>query len=110
MQSRWEELTMSSIDYGDARIFADTRMGWRRAYGRISWGAVVAGAVVAAATMLLLSFLGDAIGAGALQLTQTSASELSHYGLGAGLWTAINLILSMGFGGYVASRLSGTHS
>src|SRR5262249_32174629 len=26
------------------------------------------------------------------------------------IWTAINLILSMGFGGYVAARLSGTHS
>jgi hypothetical protein len=29
---------------------------------------------------------------------------------GAGLWTVINLILSMALGGYVGSRLSGTHS
>jgi hypothetical protein len=35
---------------------------------------------------------------------------MAGYGLGAGIWTAINMILSMGFGAYVAARLSGTHS
>jgi hypothetical protein len=35
---------------------------------------------------------------------------MAGYGLGAGIWTAINLLLSMGFGAYVAARLSGTHS
>jgi hypothetical protein len=30
--------------------------------------------------------------------------------LGAAIWQAINFVLSMAFGGYVASRLSGTHS
>lgn len=101
---------MSTTDYGDTRFLGGTRTGWGRANSRISWGAVFAGAVVAAATMLLLSFLGVAIGAGALHLTRTTASDLRSYGLGAGIWTAINLILSMLFGGYVAARLSGTHS
>jgi Protein of unknown function (DUF2795) len=101
---------MSMTDYGEAQFVAARQTGWRRTYGRISWGAVFAGAVVAAATMLLLSFLGVAFGTSALRLTQIGASDLSHYGLGAGIWTAVNLILSMGFGGYVASRLSGTHS
>jgi Protein of unknown function (DUF2795) len=101
---------MSSTDYGDARLFAGSPAGWPRSYGRISWGAVAAGAVVAAATMLLLSFLGVAIGAGALRLTQAGSSDWLSYGVGAGIWTAINLILSMAFGGYVAARLSGTHS
>jgi hypothetical protein len=50
-----------------------------------------------------------ALGAGGL-LTQTTASEMAGYGLGAGIWSAVNLILSMGFGAYVAARLSGTHS
>src|SRR5262249_29591017 len=104
-----EELAMSSTDYG-AQFYDGMRTGWRRSYSRISWGAVLAGAVVAAATMLLLSFLGVAIGAGALRLTQTSASDLRSYGLGAGIWTAVNVILSMAFGGYIAARLSGTHS
>jgi len=60
--------------------------------------------------MILLSLLGVAFGAGGLHFTQTTASDMAGYGLGAGIWTAINLILSMGFGAYVAARLSGTHS
>ena len=98
---------MSYTDLGDPRL---TTGGWRRSYGRISWGAVVAGSVVAAATMLLLSFLGVAIGAGALRLSQANGSDWRNYGLGAGIWTAVDLIISMVFGGYIAARLSGTHS
>jgi hypothetical protein len=60
--------------------------------------------------MILLSLLGVAFGAGGLRFTQTTASDMASYGLGAGIWTAINLILSMGFGAYCAARLSGTHS
>src|SRR5215831_15800757 len=86
------------------------RLGWRRSHSRISWGSVLAGAVVAAASFVLLSLLGVAIGAGGLRFTQTTASDMAGYGLGAGIWTAINLILSLAFGGYVAARLSGTHS
>jgi hypothetical protein len=70
----------------------------------------LAGAVVAGASVVLLSLLGVAIGAGGLRFTQTTASDVASYGLGAGIWTAINLILSLAFGGYVAARLSGTHS
>jgi hypothetical protein len=40
----------------------------------------------------------------------TSSTELAQYGTGAAIWEIINLALSMAFGGYVASRLSGTHS
>jgi hypothetical protein len=60
--------------------------------------------------MILLSLLGVAFGAGGLRFTQTTASDMAGYGLGAGIWTAINLLLSIGFGAYVAARLSGTHS
>jgi hypothetical protein len=86
------------------------RVGSRRTYSRMSWGSVLAGAVVAGASMILLSLLGVAFGAGGLHFTQSTASDMAGYGLGAGIWTAINLILSMGFGAYVAARLSGTHS
>ena len=89
---------------------AGARMGWRRSHSRISWGSVLAGAVVAGASMILLSLLGVAIGAGGLRFTQTTAADVASYGLGAGIWTAVNLILSLAFGGYVAARLSGTHS
>jgi hypothetical protein len=77
---------------------------------RISWGAVLAGAIVAVATSILLSLLGAAFGAGMFSPLNTSSTELAQYGTGAAIWEIINLALSMAFGGYVASRLSGTHS
>jgi hypothetical protein len=55
------------------------RMGWRRSYGRISWGSVLAGAVVAATSFILLSLLGVAIGAGGLRFTQTTASDVATF-------------------------------
>jgi hypothetical protein len=101
---------MSYSAYDETQLPSATRAGSRRTYSRMSWGSVLAGAVVAGASMILLSLLGVAFGAGGLHFTQTTASDLAGYGLGAGIWTAINLILSMGFGAYVAARLSGTHS
>ena len=101
---------MSYSAYDETNLPSATRVGSRRTYSRMSWGSVLAGAVVAGASMILLSLLGVAFGAGGLHFTQTTASDLAGYGLGAGIWTAINLILSMGFGAYVAARLSGTHS
>jgi len=96
--------------YNEAQPSARTLGGRMRSYSRISWGAVLAGAVVAAATMILLSLLGVAFGAGGINVFQTTAADLKSYGVGAGLWGAITMILSMAFGGYVAARLSGTHS
>jgi hypothetical protein len=101
---------MSYSAYDETHLPTAVRVGARRTYSRMSWGSVLAGAVVAGASMILLSLLGVAFGAGGLRFTQTTASDLAGYGLGAGIWTAINLILSMGFGAYVAARLSGTHS
>jgi len=101
---------MSYAAYDETHLPVATRVGSRRTYSRMSWGSVLAGAVVAGASMILLSLLGVAFGAGGLRFTQTTASDMAGYGLGAGIWTAINLILSMGFGAYVAARLSGTHS
>jgi hypothetical protein len=101
---------MSLSAYDETHLPAATRVGSRRSYSRMSWGSVLAGAVVAGASIIVLSLLGVALGAGGLRFTQTTASDMAGYGLGAGIWTAINLILSMAFGAYVAARLSGTHS
>jgi hypothetical protein len=65
---------------------------------------------VAVATTLLLSLLGAAIGAGSIHPLDTSFSDVARYGTGAAIWQIINLAISMAFGGYVAARLSGTHS
>jgi Protein of unknown function (DUF2795) len=83
---------------------------WGLNRSRISWGAVLAGAVVAVATTLLLSLLGAAIGAGSIHPLDTGSSDVARYGTGAAIWQIINLAISMAFGGYVAARLSGTHS
>ena len=107
---------MTSTTYNEAHAYNEaqpavrTLGGRMRSYSRISWGAVLAGAVVAAATMILLSLLGVAFGASGLNIMQTTADDLKSFGVGAGIWGAINMILSMAFGGYVAARLSGTHS
>ena len=107
---------MTSTTYNEAHAYNEAQpsarmLGGRmRSYSRISWGAVVAGAVVAAATMMLLSLLGVACGASGINVFQTTAADLKSYGVGAGLWGAITMILSMACGGYVAARLSGTHS
>jgi len=77
---------------------------------RISWGAVLAGAVVAVATSLLLSLLGAAFGAGSIHFLHAASTDVTNYGTGAGIWHIISLALSLALGGYIAARLSGTHS
>lgn len=77
---------------------------------RISWGAVLAGAIVAVATNILLNLLGAALGGGSINAFDITSNDLANYGTGAAIWEIINLALSMAFGGYVAARLSGTHS
>jgi hypothetical protein len=66
----------------------------------------LAGAAVATAASLLLSLLGAALGAGSISDLR-SAGDVAR---GAGIWTVVSLILAMALGGYIASRLSGTHS
>jgi hypothetical protein len=50
------------------------------------------------------------MGAGSIHALDATTTDLSNYGTGAVIWEIINLALSMAFGGYVAARLSGTHS
>jgi hypothetical protein len=102
-----QENAMSMINTG--QTLAPT-VHWGHSRSRISWGAVIAGAVVAVATTLLLSLLGAAMGAGSIHALDTTSTDLANYGTGAAIWEIINLALSMAFGGYVAARLSGTHS
>ena len=104
-------MSMGNVEdrsYGTSRFGGFPYLGNR---SRISWGAVVAGAIVAAATSLLLSLLGAAFGAGSVGDLQAAArGEANAAGAGMAIWAIIDLFLSMLFGGYVASRLSGTHS
>ena len=101
-------MSTTSRGAGSAELTRATYWGQDRS--RISWGAVLAGAVVAVATSLLLSLLGAAMGAGSIHALDATSTDLANYGIGAGIWQMINLALSMALGGYVAARLSGTHS
>ena len=96
--------------------------GWGNR-SRISFGAVFAGALVAVATWLLFSLLGAAFGTSGVISSMLGSSlipgnvsgalgDASVYGgvYGTGGWTIVSLIAAMLLGGYVASRLSGTHS
>ncbi|MBV9531838.1 MAG: DUF2795 domain-containing protein [Bradyrhizobium sp.] len=102
-------MTMINTPSGSGTALASTPF-WGLNRSRISWGAVLAGAIVSVATTLLLSLLGAALGAGSIHALDATRTDLSNYGTGAAIWEIINLALSMAFGGYVASRLSGTHS
>jgi len=101
-------MSMINTGAGSATLESAPYSGQNRS--RISWGAVLAGAVVAVATTLLLSLLGAAMGAGSIHALETTSTDLANYGIGAAIWEIINLALSMALGGYVAARLSGTHS
>jgi hypothetical protein len=107
-------MSMSNVGDSSYSSYGSSRFGGFPYWGsrsRISWGAVIAGAIVAAATSLLLSLLGAAFGAGSVGDLQAAArGEASAAGTGIAIWAIIDLFLSMLFGGYVASRLSGTHS
>jgi Protein of unknown function (DUF2795) len=114
VKSRETENVMSMTNVGDASYgsYGSSRFGgfWGNR-SRISWGAVIAGAIVAAATSLLLSLLGAAFGGGSISdLEQAASGQANAAGAGIAIWAIIDLFLSMLFGGYVASRLSGTHS
>ena len=100
-------MPMINTGAGSTRLAPASYWGTR---SRISWGAVLAGAVVAVATTLLLSLLGAAMGLGSIHPFDTTSTALAHHGTRAGIWEIINLALSMALGGYVAARLSGTHS
>jgi len=70
---------------------------------RISWGAIFAGCFLSLVTYLVLSVLGTAIGAGAIDPLH-DANPLNGFGKGTGIWLGITTILSILVGAFVAGR------
>lgn len=65
---------------------------------QVRWGPIVAGLFTALTTLLVLSVLGLAIG-----LTAYDANDpLGSFGVGAGIWGLISVLLAFGVGGYMA--------
>ena len=75
---------------------------------RTSWGAIIAGAVVALTIGLMLSTLGVAVGATAVDAVGRDTPSASTFGIGAGIWLVVSNLIGLAAGGYVAARLSGT--
>ncbi len=71
-----------------------------KAGNNFSWRAVFAGVVTFLAMMIMLSFIGTAIGFGVPDFT--TSDPLSGVGTGLVIWVIVTLILSFGAGGYIA--------
>lgn len=71
-----------------------------KAGNNFSWRAVFAGVVTFLAMLIMLSFIGTAIGFGAPDFT--TSDPLSGVGTGLVIWVIVTLILSFGAGGYIA--------
>lgn len=71
-----------------------------KAGNNFSWRAVFAGVVTFIATLILLSFIGTAIGFGVPDLTTSDPS--SGVGVGLVIWVIVTLVLAFGLGGYIA--------
>jgi len=75
---------------------------------RISWGAIFAGAVIAVAVSTMFHLLGIGIGTATIDATAGDTPSAGALTTGAALWLALSTIVGLGFGGFVAGRLSGT--
>lgn len=71
-----------------------------KAGNNFSWRSVFAGVVTFLAMLILLSFIGTAIGFGTPDLT--TSDPFSGVGTGLVIWIIVTLILSFGAGGYIA--------
>jgi hypothetical protein len=69
---------------------------------RVSWGGVWAGVLVAMGMLMLLAALGVAIGITAVDPQSTDAQA---FGTGAGIYSAVSLLLSLFIGGLVSTRV-----
>lgn len=71
----------------------------------VSWGAVFAGLVLSLIVYLVLSVLGTAIGASAID-PMGDRNPFSGFGVGAGVWAGVTTLLAIAVGGFVAGFLA----
>lgn len=71
---------------------------------RVSWGGVWSGFLVGFGVFLLLSILGLAIGVSAVNVDPNEEANAGGVGVGAIVWSALSLLVSLFIGGVVATR------
>jgi hypothetical protein len=69
---------------------------------RVSWGGIWGGVLVGMGLLILLTALGVAVGVSAVDPTGTDAGSM---GVGAAVWAAVSLLLSLYVGGMVSTRI-----
>ncbi|GGX33671.1 hypothetical protein GCM10007242_46130 [Pigmentiphaga litoralis] len=74
---------------------------------RISWGAIFAGVSLSLVSYLILSVLGTAIGAGAIDPLE-EGNPVRGMGMGTGIWLLLTTVISIAIGAYFAGRSSRT--
>lgn len=70
---------------------------------RVSWSSVLAGSAIALVSYLVLSVLGTAVGASAVNPME-AGNPLSGFGTGAGIWLFVSTLVAVGLGAFVAGR------
>ena len=83
-----------------------TRQEWIVGESRIRWSAVLAGFIVGISVQMVLTLLGLAVGAWAINVHESNPAQ--GVPLGAGIWTGVSMLVSAFIGGFVTSHLSGT--
>lgn len=86
---------VSRADVGDA---VETAPG--TPIDRVRWGPILAGTFAALTMLAILNTLGTAIGLSAWDPGDSSR----RFAIGAGIWGLLSLLLSFGFGGWIAGR------
>ncbi|MDB6109713.1 MAG: hypothetical protein JWR69_1463 [Pedosphaera sp.] len=74
---------------------------------RISWAAIFAGLIITLVVELVLSVLGIAIGATAINPLTADQGSAQGIGIGAGIWFLVTSLVALFLGGWVAGRVSG---
>jgi hypothetical protein len=73
---------------------------------RISWAGVWSGFLIGLGVLMLLSTLGLAIGISAADVGPGQGSDANVFGIGAGVWAGLSLLIALFLGGMIASRVS----
>jgi hypothetical protein len=77
---------------------------------RISWGAVLAGVAIILTVQIALALLGTGIGLGTVDPLSQDTPTAGAFGVGAGIYWAVSVLLSVFIGGWLAGRLAGVPS
>ena len=73
---------------------------------RISWAGVWSGFLMGLGVLMLLSMLGLAIGISAADIGPGHGSDAKAFGIGAGIWAGLSLLIALFLSGMIASRVS----